>query len=489
MPPEVSVRQRPLLSLILAGSLAGTFVGCSDQAAQQQRADLEQFKQVLAKYEEAQRGFVYGADSASAKSYRAFRQQKMAEASKLLETFASKGTPAQQVASRRLLADIQASAGSYIAEDAAVLGSAIGSQGAEVLSYVVTIDLSQIQAKSVPADESELITKLSSDRLSAQRDAADIRQEAQTLRSQIKKLEQTIGINLINKNNAAAKALSLREKAFVTKGDEQLKLYAEADEAQRVSDSASADAERVSVRKAAVESELRILDQRAESYDALLKTIDTLETEAKARQAAAVTVIEAATKAGQDASKELLEKFAALAKNYSDGVDEPLRKAEAKLAESVKTLEGALTIAPGPNAEAVKIDLLLRYVQSAHVYGVHIHAAESYTRSLRAVATAGARLVPASAGYFTENADNASRQLDQLANVARQIISEGTKLASDMSVGKPDTDATATLAIEQNKRLEGYAKRISASAPNSGSPAATTSGSQTQTKSPKPSGV
>lgn len=481
MPSEVSVRQRLLLSVLIAGSVAGSFVGCSDQAAVQQRAALDQFKQALAKYEEAQRGFIYGADAASAKSYRAFRQQKMAEAAKLLESFATNGTPSQQVAARRLLSDIQASAGRYIAEDAAVLGSSIGAQGAEVLSYVVTIDLSQTQAKSIPADESELVTKLGSDRLSAQRDVADIRQEAQTLRSQIKTLEQKIAGHMTAKNDAAAKALALREKAFITKGDEQLKVYATADEAQRTSDSAGADAERVLVRKAAVESELRILDQRVASYEALLKTIDTLEAEAKTRQQEAVKVIEAANKSGQDAAKELLEKFAALAKSYSDGVDEPLRKAQAKLAESVKTLEGALTIAPGPSADAVKIDLLLRYVESAHVYGVHIAVAESYTRSLRTVAAAGARLVPASAGYFTENADNAGKQLDQLATAAKQIISEGSKLASDMSTGKPETDTTAALAAEQFTRLQGYAKRISASVPSS--PTAS------QNQSPKPSGV
>ncbi len=461
-------RHFSILALVVA---AAACIGCTDQETAKQRAARHRFEQAMTLMAHAERGVVPKGGEIQSKvevdgqtatetkaDLQAYRQATLDQAVSELQAILDMGTITQQTATRRVLSDIYASQVRHTTRQAMLQWATLADKDATLISYLATVDRAQARVTMFDTDETQLIEQLNEDRSATHQRLAQAKETAQNLAQEAAKYQQKIQQLTTTADATTDRARQLQSQALqATNNTKQYDLYDKAATADRRSNIAMAEAQRLDVTKEILASELKIAQAQARIAQQAIQTIDQQIADAQQRQKR--PLYKQAVASANTAADEMAKQFNQVKDEYEQTVESPLDQANEKIDEAIDLLAVIASESAGNNKGLLELERLARMVDKAHVLTNHITAAGGHGGVLNAMDQQTHRLIPDNAKLFNTEANRVYNKQQKLIEQAKQTISQATTLSTTVTKNLKD-ESMAEIAKGLAKRLEDYRKNI-----------------------------
>ncbi len=470
-PPARGPRVWPwaLIGLVLGLGLLGA---CSDDQAGNQAVH-ERFNKAVQILAKADQGYVpQGGETPSPLSVgdqrvtenkpdlQAYRQKVLAEAAVELEAILDRGSRAQQLATRRILADVYASQGRYGARQAMVHWASIADRSATLMSFLGSVDRADSHVHLFDLDEGPLLKQLRQDRADAQGRIKGFQKQTDKLNQQASKLNQQIDALKQEAQSATERARQLHGQALLaTQGSEQYDLYDQSAQEDRRANAASTEVQKLEVELDVVKSELSVLDRQIRLARGASETLDKQISAAQRRQSRGLH--QKAQAAKSEAIDQMVVHFNQIEQDYLDTVQGQMDQVIEKMSRVVELMAGAEAPRGDRDAQqSLELERLAHMVSMVHVLTEHILAASSHGHTLTIIAQQAQRLMPQQALMFDDHTQQIYKKQQEVIQTAKRTISDAVLIAQSISQGLGQGNPLADIATQQSQRLEAYRRRI-----------------------------
>lgn len=459
---------KKFLPLILITSVAA--FGCSDPQAAQNASVRTTHQQVTALLAKAQLPYVPG-DKVGDISHAEYRQKQQELAQAELLKIIQEGTPRQQIATRRLAADIYDSAARQQLGGTTSRWTELSNKSALLLSYLQAVDRADAQMRRFSGEQTELIAGMRKQADTMQSQSDDFKKELDAAQSKAKELGAKIDALTKETKSYTQQTASLREKAFSQTGVERYKSYEEAAKLAIKGNQTSAELQTLEAQLDIVQSNARILKRQLELSD---EAVAQAQAQIKSTIASQEERSKLRTKAEQEkqqAVDKLDTELNAMVTAYKQLMDEGFGPVLVKINNAIELLDGTLALAKEGNVRRqVQLDLLARKLSKLNALSIEASAAGDWARKLQVIAaTAGDKkrpggvLLPDKTLSYDTTAQSAANQLNNIVSEALRTASEANDLAAQLAQSGSENDQTTQNAAELAKLVENYTKQINAS--------------------------
>ncbi len=456
----------PMLFMLLGIALG--LAGCNSEASQQAEAQ-RHLDAAMAKLRQANAGYVPQAQGGAGKStgLLVYRQATMDSAYEdLNKVMKLNNAPQQQARALRMGAEIDASAALHAASEAADENAVLAGRTTSLLGYLSALEGSAIRAQSLEPQTADSLAKLAEEiqRQTARRE--QLTTEVDDLTSQVRAVTEKVQrfTDLADEGNAQAQAL--REKAFVTQGEQMYELQDQASDLERQAAIQSAAAGQEQVIAADLSGRLKLTQAQLATADRLL---DELTGQVKATRADTARLTDESAKAqaqSAEASKTLAEEFGQIVSVHENAIQKRMTAAGQKVDKAVAGLEKAVTLAgqskdraaAAENQRMTQLQLLAAYVDQAHIASTHAIYLGDLAGTTGTLASSASRIVPQDADAYTAQYDKLVANQAELNDKAAQAIEAGQELARELAPegSTPEDGPVEAIALKQWDRLKTY---------------------------------
>ena len=228
---------------VLLTGLALSTVGCDSQASQQAEAQ-RHLDAAVAKLRQANAGYVASQEAGTSGHLLVYRQDAMDAAFEDLNKVLALNAPSEKMQALRISADIDASAARHTSREAALANAALNARSTVLLGYLAAMEGTAERAKSLEPQTEQALTQLQAEvqqqNTKRERLTAEIEELEKKLQAEAAEVERFQA----QADEGYAKAQTLRDKAFVAKGDPMYEMQDEAARIERQAAVQSASAER-----------------------------------------------------------------------------------------------------------------------------------------------------------------------------------------------------------------------------------------------------
>jgi hypothetical protein len=457
-----------LPTLFVHVGIALSLAGCNSEASQQAEAQ-RHLDAALATLGEANAGYIVRAEGdGGGGGLQAYRQETMASALEDLNKVMTLNAPPQQVQALRKLAEINASAAMHEAGLAADENAVLGGRSTSLQGYLMALEGSAVRSVALePLTEDSLI-KLQEEieRQTATREqlTSEVTELGRKLESVTAKVQAFKG--RADEGNAQAQAL--REKAFVSQGEQMYDLQDQAAELEREAAIESAAGEQEQVIATDLSGRLRLTQALLDTTNQLL---DELEGQVKATRIATARQADASAKAladSREAAKTLAEEFEQIVEVHQSAIQKRMTEAGVKIDKAVTDLKQAVQIAQNlpdrkaaaANVPMAQLQLLAAYVDQAHVATSHAQYLGDLAGMTESLALSIRRATPEDAAEYTERFEQLNQSQKVLNEKASEAIKAGQALALELAPegSTPGDGKVESIALKQMARLAEYDK-------------------------------
>ena len=428
-------------------------VGCADEQATEEKDVLDTHVQAVQQLQRLEAGYVPAAETEM--TYQAYRQAQVPSVIDTLNPVVGKGTPGQQVATNRQLAQLYASQARAQLREAMEVGTRLSSRSAVLVATFDRLRTAAAAANRADVDMSQTIRQFQDGLADRERAVASLQAQVDELTQRITAREAEMARLQAQAEQAVARAVELRSDAFIESGEQQLKLYEEALTLERRASTAQAQRQTISAQVDIWKSERQVvqgnLDLAIEARDRFQELFD----QARARQRDNQAAYDAAIESRDAVIGELESRLDDLQRQFTEQVQARMDDAMQRLEKGTTLLEDATGKASGPIRDDVHADLLALQLDKLYLIDNYLSVLRGYGSNVLLVATTG-------------EADFAQRQ--QFANTAARLVDLHDSLVAE---GGSILDAARQTAgelageqeiIEANALIDGYAERIGSSA-------------------------
>lgn len=437
--------------------------GCKDQSAVQRANERVAFNKAVAVYEASQQGWVpkdqevKGPGGELSYDLGAFREERLAKAASELQKF--NGSPEQQAAVARMLADVQQAQARYASRKAMTDWAALTERSSKLTNLVAAVDSASIRAAGTTGDKKAVISELDKRRKEVQKDIADATAEAKEHKSKAAELQTQVDKLRASSKSSLENSQKIRQSAFTMTGKAQYEAYLKATDAERASARDSAEAQKLALRAEIASSEAAILQRRVDLDQEAIAATQALADSTRKTEADLKALHDKAEE-DRKAKAEMLKKATAEIAAAYDEIDKRFQAADAFADAATKTLANAR----GAVSRATEIDLLQATVTRAHLLALHTNARASITSTLELVAKQTKRSM-GDVPDFDNLAKSSRADLEKIAADAQGALSDGQGLhAKAVQSVKGDEQAIlddVKLALDNTKARVDAARSLS----------------------------
>lgn len=435
------MRKQLVLPLVMASVTC--VIGCEEAVDTQSALD-----RAIQKVEQASVGYVPGQDN----DMRAYRQRTLGEAAQELQTVANSGTPAEQSAARRLLAELHLSAARHAAREASMAYGELLPRAIELSSLILDADRAGAREKSLDQGQPQVVASLQQAVTEQTRQQQQLGQERTQLQSQLEAAQAEVAQIRERSNAAMARAQELRDQAFVKEGDERFNLENDAAAAAREASIADAEAQRKQLDVDIIQSKLAVVNSQLELVNNLVAELNNRVQKAQERQQEIQTATGEAQKNRQESLAALQQKLGTLMNEYNTQVEERYARATARVAEAIQALQAAQQGAGPAARQGLQADLLAARTTQAQLLTEHLFVTDGFHDVVKMLDAASARLPGAGGGAFSQQVQTLAQRKGDLATQAQQAIQSAQELAGQSAAAEGQYDYAAS--------LQQYASRV-----------------------------
>ncbi|MEZ6192301.1 MAG: hypothetical protein R3C45_13565 [Phycisphaerales bacterium] len=456
----------PLVLLLVAGLMPG-MVGCDSQASQQAEAQ-RHLQAAREKLGLANAGYVTTVSDQGAQDedLLVYRQEAMDAAFEDLNQVMSLDAPSEKAQALRLAADIDASAARHAARKAAIENAALAGRSTVLMGYLAAIEGASSRSVALQPQYDQKIAELQAEIQEQTARRAQLVEEVSGLDGQIQAVTPKVQEFKARADEGYAKAQTVREKAFVTSGEQMYDLQDQAAELERKAAIESASAEQQQVVVNDLTSRKALAQAQVETIDKLLEVLNTQVKSAQANVQRQADESAEAAKAGADAIATLAEEYKSIADVHREAVHKNMVLAGEKAEKAVAGLTQAVSLSQGARggsseAESVKLQLLAAYVNQAHIATTHALYLRDLAGVTRALANSVEHVSPEAAGVYNTQINELAQAEADLNDRAAQAIEAGLALAAELApegATAEDGDVTA-IVLQQKDRLNAFSQR------------------------------
>ena len=449
-----------VFSLLCLSVSVVSLEGCN-RAAGQHAAAAKELSQAIDILNQANQGYVPKTGSGSGlATIAAYRQQMMAKAVAPLQDVLTKGSKTQEVAARRLLAQISTSKANTLA---AVAGGSYGTlaAGSNVfVSDAMSVTGAADRAVTLKVDNSDAVKSLQVTAEELTKKQADLQSEIKTAQqarddqqSQIDQLKQTA-------SKLMSQAQTLSENAMAAESGKKYQMLDRASSLRKKAHSALHQAALHGLTLTGHAHTLDLLTKKKALADEALKLVNDRIASFESEQTSMDAKRQMADQQTQAAGQAMLKKFEQLNKSFAANVDGPYSKAADAIAHAVDMLTKAKADASGSYREDADLDLLSSYIDQARILGAHARATGGYAELVKLAKTAVGKALGDKDAELGKTISDLEAKQKTLTASANSAIAAGEKLAATLKGGSGDM---AKLVSEQKQLLDQYKKRVAAS--------------------------
>jgi hypothetical protein len=442
-------------------------VGCDSQASQQAEAQ-RHLQAAREKLGLANAGYVTTVSDQGAQDedLLVYRQEAMDAAFEDLNQVMSLDAPSEKAQALRLAADIDASAARHAARKAAIENAALAGRSTVLMGYLAAIEGASSRSVALEPQYDQKIAELQAEIQEQTAKRAQLVEEVSDLDRQIQAVIPKVQEFKARADEGYAKAQTVREKAFVTSGEQMYDLQDQAAELERKAAIESASAEQQQVVVNDLTSRKALAQAQVETIDKLLEVLNTQVKAAQANVQRQADESAEAAKAGADAIATLAEEYKTIADVHREAVHknmvlagEKAEKAVAGLTQAVSLSQGALGGAS--DAESVKLQLLAAYVNQAHIATTHALYLRDLAGVTRALANSVEHVSPEAAGVYNTQIKELAQAEADLNDRAAQAIEAGLALATELAPegATAEEGGVTAIVLQQKDRLSTFAQR------------------------------
>ena len=389
-----------------------------------------------------------------------FRQRMLDKALGQLERAVQAGSPQQQVAARRLLADVHASAARRTTRQATTAYADLAASANKLISQLRAVDRLANQAAVHSQDRSAIRDALQAEIQAQQEQQSSAQSEAEELKGQIAELE-----NKRDQHRQAAKQANqqqhkLEQQAFDAEGDQRYKLLDQASEAGQRANKADTQAERVQVRIERLNAQLSIVQTKLSEIGKALKNLNAQLDQWRERQREADQQLEAVQQKKAEAAQKLVDQFKEAQSQYEQQVHQALTAAGGRMQDAVSQLQEAANQAGGDQHTSVRQDLLAKRVTQTYVLNEHVMVAAGFGRTISILAHRAPQIMPQRADTFVEARRNIVQQQQDVVDAAREAAQNGQTVADELLNATSEGTDLYSFATTQDDYLRSYVERV-----------------------------
>lgn len=461
---------KKFLPLLLITSLATA--GCSDPEAAQNASVRSTHQKVTNLLTQAQLSYVPG-EASSGTSKTQWRQERQAEALKELNAIINdgSGTPAQQIVSRRLAADIHDSAARQKLRVATAQWTALSNKSALLLSYLESVDRADSQLRRFSGDRSPLIASMRAQADTMQKQSDDFKKELTAQQAKIKELVDKVETLTKQTQEHTRLSASLREKAFSQTGAERNESYDLAGQAAIKSNKSSAELQTLQAQLDVIQSNAKILGRQLELSNEAAAQAQSQIKIAVDSQTEQTGLKTKAQQVKQQAIDKLDAELGAMVTAYKQLTDESFGPAVVDIDKAITLLDGTLALAKDGNVRRqVQLDLLARKLSKLNILSIEASALGDWSRKMQVIATTsgdtkrpGGALIAGKTTFYDTTAQAATNQHNSVVAEALRTGSEANELAAQLAQGGSEGDAITKSSAELAGLVEIYIKQVNAS--------------------------
>lgn len=381
-----------------------------------------------------------------------YRDALYRRAVQLLQNVKDQGTPSQQVAVQRLLAQVHQAQADGLTRQAVGRWAQLAIRQAELSSLLLKAQQASLQQAALGGDEGELQEALLATQQQLSRQADDLRQQQAKIDQAIQANRDRAQAVVAQADSHSGTAERLRDQAFVAEGQQRYDLELACLEAQRQANAALTERD-------SLDCELSLsLNPQRQIVQRQLQTIEQIQQQVKQelddlrqRGQRAAELRRSAQQRAESALAELRQAWEQVVRALQADVQAKLDAAQESAANAVRWAESASRRAE--HRVEAQTDVLGAQMQLAHTQvtaaGVLSASAEALGQLAQAVQSAAA----SSASYFVDSA----AQISQRAAAARQ--------AAKSAIGAARATALQIAAAsdeETGKQAQGYLDRVQA---------------------------
>lgn len=460
------------MSFTLTAAMTGSLCllpACSDSQSAQNAQVVRTHREVTQILNQAQRSYVPG-DQPVETSLVSWRQDQQAQAQAKLQEILDQGTKAQQIATRRLAADIYDSAARAQIVEAVTQWTELSSRSSLLLSYLQAVDRADSQLRRFSGDSSNLVADMraQADTLRKQSDA--FQKELAQVQATVKELDQKLASLDQQLQKLTTQSASLRQQAFSQTGVERYQSYEKAAQAAISSNKVSAERQTLAAQRDIAQANAAVISRQLELSNEALKQI---EAQTKAAQSSIEDQQRLKAKAQQDktaAIEKLDSELEKVVADYKTLMDEGFGQALAQLDKAIDLLDDTVAMTDDNQMRRlVQLDLLARKVSRLHVLSMQSAAASDWARKLGVISQMatdtkrpGGAMIAGKSTFYETTAQSAANQLSQIIAEGLRTASEANELAATLTQGGSDADSIAQNAAALSTLASSYSSQINA---------------------------
>lgn len=458
----------PLKKILTVLLLTGLAVGCAERQSAENARVRQAHQEVNALLGQASLAYVPG-EQVDVR-WAAWRQDQQAKALETLQSVLKEGSVSQQVATRRLLADIHDSAARYQLASAIDQWADLSRESALLLSYLMVVDRADAQVRNFSIDQSSLIASL-------RKQTADIEKESQAHQKELEQW-QAKARDLTAQFEAAHKqalslgeqASTLRGQAFSLTGDERLASYEKAAQIAIQGNKASAEAQKLESQLGIARSQVALAERKLKLANDAIADGKKYIQNAIDNQTQQTTLRDKAQQDKQQAIDKLDSELAELVKNYQQVRETQFQSALARLDQAIELLEGALPLTNDSKIRReIQLDILARKVSRLHLLSIEATAAGDWAAKLAVVHQGasdakrpGGAMIADKAAFYDTTTQSAVQARDEIVANALTTANEATELATQLASQGGEGDSIATQARSLGTLVTDYARQVNA---------------------------
>lgn len=459
----------PTAPALLCGALCVLLLtGCDDPAATTLSTQQSDYNEVLAKVQEAERGFVsteFAKDRPEGQKIDldAYRAQKLAEADQAVAALLAKQIDSKplHVAALRLRARLLSAEARRLTRDASTAYAELGSDSSGLTSELLKVarfhDVAARNDKQ--SDLTGLLSAIQANASDAQTQREAQEGEASGLSTQLNDARGKIAALQQQRDAARTRStqLLLESRAAADDREKSKDLYIQGVQAEREASKAETEIETLRVTERDVQAKLAIVNQKVDLLTDAIGKVQQQAQEARSRASTAGGRKTAAMQLKTQAAADLKASFEAFMSAYEQRVQKPLTQAVAKLEEAKAALDKAQGMATLPRDEQRNIgaDKLALHVDEAHALTQHATAIGGLGIAVELLDKRTDNLMPADAGEFQTRLTALSDEQTKLLEALEAEITAGLRTHAELAGGATD-DAVAKAAAAQRQALESF---------------------------------
>lgn len=463
---------KKIMSFALMAAMTGPLCllpACSDSQSAQNAQVMRTHREVTAILSKAQRSYVPG-DEPVETSLVAWRQEQQQEAQAKLQEILDQGTVSQQIATRRLAADIYDSAARAQVIDTVAQWTELSARSALLLSYLQSVDRADAQLRRFSGDASDLMADMRAQAQKLDKQSEDLQKELAQVQATIKEQDSQLQDLSKQLQQLTAQSANLRQQAFSQTGTERHQSYEKAAQAAINANKVSAQHQTLAARREIAQANAAVLSRRLALSNEALKQIETQIKNTQASVADQQRLREKAQKDKTAAIEKLDSELEKIVAQYKSLMDEGFGKSLAQLDQAIELLDKTIAMASDNQMRRlVQLDLLARKISRLHVLSMQASAAGDWARKLGVIAQMasdpkrpGGAMIAGKSTFYETTAQSALNHHNSIIAEGLRTASEANELASLLTQGGSDSDPIATNAATLATLANNYTSQINA---------------------------